>query len=82
MRKHLTNPKASTTVDIGLYKCLRDFDNRKIITISDIDKGEIFILKNGKRFVKGEKLRKRFKCQEYSSKKIYLVHPLAEVVRM
>ena len=82
LREHLINPKASTTADIALYKCLLDFDDREIITISDVDKGEIFALKNGKRFVKGEKLRKRFKCQEYISKKIYLVHPLAEVVRM
>ena len=82
LSNHLINPKASTTTDIVLYKCLQDFDNKKIITISDIEEGEVFLLRNGKKLIKGEKLRKRFKCQEYTSKKIYSVHPLAEVVRM
>ena len=34
----------------------------------------------GKEFIKGELRRKRFLCEEVSSKKKYLIHTLAEVI--
>lgn len=82
LSKHLINPKASTTTDILLYKSLLEFNNKKSITISDINNGEMFFLKNGKKLIKTEKLRTRFKCKEYMSNKTYLVHPLAEITRI
>ena len=39
----------------------------------------LFKLKNGRVFRKDEKLRKRYKCTEVKTKRIYLFSPVAEV---
>jgi hypothetical protein len=39
----------------------------------------LFKLKNGRVFRKDEKLRKRFKCTEISTRRVYLFSPVAEV---
>ena len=76
---HLKNPKASTLTDVDLAFVLKKYDTNKVLTISDIDEENIFSISNGKKFKKGEKLRKRYKCIEVSTNKVYLFHPLAEV---
>ena len=76
---HLKNPKASTLTDVNLASVLKKYDTNKVLTISDINQGQIFSISNGKIFKKGEKLRKRYKCVEVSTNKVYLFHPLAEV---
>ena len=79
LSKHLISPSASTTTDIKLYSCLRKYNNSIKKTVSDVQEGEVFFLKNQKKFIKGPKLRKRFKCIELVSQKTYMVHPLAEI---
>ena len=76
---HLKNPKASTLTDVNLSAVLKKYDKVQILTISDIDEEILFSIANGKIFKKGEKLRKRYKCVEVSTNKVYLFHPLAEV---
>ena len=39
----------------------------------------MFKLKDGRIFRKEEKLRKRYKCVEVSSRRVYLFSPVAEV---
>jgi SprT protein len=77
---HLLNPKASSGSDIKLATVLRQYDDNKGLTISAIMEGELFSTPNGKIFKKGIKLRKRYRCVECTSNKVYLFHPLAEVV--
>jgi SprT protein len=36
-------------------------------------------LQNGRSFQRIEKIRKRYKCMELSSKRMYLFNPIAEV---
>jgi len=79
LSKHIINPKASTFSDLELVKVLRKYDNQSSLTISDIEEGGEFSLTNGKTFIKGEKLRKRFKCVEQKTNKVYLFHSFAEV---
>ena len=76
---HLKNPKASTLTDVNLSAVLKKYDKVQVLTISDIDVESLFSISNGKKFKKGEKLRKRYKCVEVSTNKVYLFHPLAEV---
>lgn len=77
---HLKKPKASTFTDLALAMILKKYDTKDRFTISDISEGSIFVIKNGRKFKKGKKLRKRYKCLECSTNKIYLFHPLAEVI--
>ncbi len=77
---HLKQPKASTFTDVNLASVLKKYDRVKVITISDIDEESIFSIPNGKIFKKGKQLRKRYRCVECTSNKVYLFHPLAEVI--
>ena len=79
---YLLNPKASTLTDVKLSIVLREYDKQKRIIISDILEGENFSTSNGKKFLKGKKLRKRFRCKEQDTNRVYLFHPLAEVNKM
>jgi hypothetical protein len=45
---HLKNPKASTLTDVNLASVLKKYDTNKVLTISDINQGQIFSISNGK----------------------------------
>ena len=77
----LVNTKASSCADIPLMRVLKNYDtqNEEVVFIENIEKNGRFILQ-GKEFIKGELRRKRFLCEEVSSKKKYLIHTLAEVI--
>ena len=77
---YLKQPKASTLTDMNLAAVLKKYDRVKVLTISDIDDESIFSISNGKIFKKGKQLRKRYKCIECATNKVYLFHPLAEVI--
>ena len=77
---YLKQPKASTLTDINLAAVLKKYDRVKVLTISDIDEESIFSIPNGKIFKKGKQLRKRYKCIECTTNKVYLFHPFAEVI--
>ena len=79
---HIRKPNASTLSDIKLSSVLKTYDTYKTTIISDINEGEGFNLSNGRSFIKGPKLRKRYRCIEKHTKKIYLIHPLADVSRV
>ncbi len=81
LSRHMLSPKASTYSDLELIKVLKKHDEIKSFTISDISEGEIFNTSNGRAFVKGQLLRKRYKCFECKTNKVYMFHPFAEVIR-
>ncbi len=81
LRRYMDNPAASSCTDLHLYRVLKthDLDNTLAFTVESIAENTIFSIKSGRIFRKGEKLRKRYKCIELHSQKIYLFHPIAEV---
>jgi SprT protein len=79
---HIILPKASTFSDVELVKVLKKYNDVISLTVSDIEIGKPFKLSNGKSFIKGVKLRKRFRCVEQQTNKVYLFHPFAEVIRL
>ena len=78
---YLNNPAASSCSDLTLYRSLRKYDPVKesIHTVEKLPIKSIFKLKDGRIFRKEEKLRKRYKCVEISSRRVYLFSPVAEV---
>lgn len=50
------------------------------IMVKDLEPDSVFTLKSGRDFKLGEKRRKRFRCIEIETGRIYSVHPMAEVV--
>jgi SprT protein len=77
----LNNPAASSCSDLTLYRSLRKYDPVKesVHTVEKLPIKSLFKLKDGRVFRKEEKLRKRYKCVEISSRKVYLFSPVAEV---
>ena len=50
------------------------------VRLRTIPEGALFKTDDEKIFRKGEKIRKRFKCEEVKTRKIYLFSPIYEVV--
>ncbi|QEM13315.1 SprT-like domain-containing protein [Mucilaginibacter rubeus] len=80
---YLDNPAASSCSDLNLYRSLRKYDPPKeseaILTVEKVPLKALFKLKDGRVFRKDEKLRKRFKCTEVATRRVYLFSPVAEV---
>ena len=80
LSRHMINPKASIFADLELVKVLRKYDQVKLFTLSDLAVGESFRIASGKTYIKGDKIRKRYKCIECKTNRVYLFHPFSEVI--
>ena len=78
---YLDNPAASSCSDLNLYRSLRKYDAPKesVLTIDKVPFKALFKIKGDRVFRKEEQLRKRFKCVEIETKRVYLFSPVAEV---
>lgn len=79
--RYLDNPAASSCSDVNLYRSLRQYDKPKeaMLTVEKLAANATFKLKDGRIFRKVERLRKRYKCIEIATKRVYLFSPVAEV---
>ena len=78
---YMKNPKASTDRDLNLFMALRKYDKKEnYLLILEIEKGQSFRIKGGRKFIKLNKRRKLYECREVSSNRIYLFSPQAEVI--
>lgn len=79
--KSLYNLSASSCADEHLTRALKKYDEKKedFVFVEQLPQGSLFKLKDGKIFKKGEKVRKRFKCTEVATGKLYLFSPIYEV---
>ena len=77
----LKNPAASSCAEDGLLRVLRKYDANESDhrLVEEISFNALFRLNDGRVFQRGEKLRKRFKCKEVSTGKLYLFSPVYEV---
>ena len=78
----IKNPAASSCADEVLLRVLKTYNQKKDdhVFVEDIIEGKLFKTHDGKVFRKGEKVRKRFKCLEVATKKLYLFSPVYEVM--
>jgi len=79
--KSLKNPSASTCGDEGLTRVLKKYDspNNRLSLVESLPQGKPFKIKGNRYFIRGEKLRTRYKCYEPATKKWYLFSGLYEV---
>lgn len=77
----IRNPAATTCAEDGLLRILRKYDapdaNQRLV--EEITMNDLFRTRDGRVFRKVEKLRKRFKCVEVKTGKVYLFSPVYEV---
>ncbi|MDM1295119.1 sprT domain-containing protein [Sphingobacterium sp. N143] len=81
IKNYMANPAASSCTDLHLFRTLKAYDtvNATALTVESLEDGHFFRLKNGRSFQRIEKIRKRYKCMELTSKRMYLFNPIAEV---
>ena len=79
--KSLNNPAASSCADVNLMRVLRNYDNVKEghCLVEELSVGALFVIKGGRVFSCGERVRKRIKATEIATGKVYLFSPVYEV---
>lgn len=77
----LHNPGASSCAEESLMRVLRRYDSKKEgqLLVEEVPQHRLFKMKDGRVFKKGEKLRKRYRCEEVGTRKVYLFSPVYEV---
>ena len=79
LNSYFQNPKASSCSDPKLYNALRQFDSpTNKISLEKIKNHQPFLF-NKKQFIRLEKRRTRWVCEEIITKRKYLISGLAEV---
>lgn len=83
LQSHFRNPKASSDADFKLVMALNKFDpvNEKNY-IFELERGEVFEIHNGRRFIRGKKRVKRYECREVDTGRMYLFSPHAQVIKI
>lgn len=85
LNRYMRNPKASSCVDVKLYKALRNYNSESslidsnLVLIESLNEGDCFIMPNGKKYQLGKKARSRYKCTSLANGKTYTVSGIAEV---
>lgn len=79
---YLHNPSAASCTDLKLSRALKKYDVKHdaISRLEELPLDTVFQIKDGRRFKKGERLRKRYRCLCLDNGNIYLFNPLAEVM--
>jgi len=78
--RYLTNPSASSCTDLSLSRALKKYDaEMEESRLEELPFNSVFTIKDGRKFKKGERLRKRYRCVCLDNGNVYLFNPLAEV---
>lgn len=78
LHHHLTDAPAASCTDHELMRVLRRYDPDPRPFLEDLQENSIFRF-NRRLYVKGPRLRKRFRCRCLNDRRIYFIDPLAEV---
>lgn len=82
LKNYLVNPSATHCADPVLAKMLNQYNKIPVFHLEDLEQHGLFLWNDGRVFKKGEKLRKRYKCVEQRTNRIYLFSPVAEVKKI
>jgi hypothetical protein len=80
----LQNPAASSCGDEKLLRVLHRYDENGpgAVLLEALPEGALFRIKGERVFKKGDRIRKRYKCTEVSTGKLYLFSPVYEVEKL
>ena len=79
--RSINNPSASSCADDVLLRVLKKYDEKQshLKMVEELPEDALFKTSDGRIFKRGERLRKRFKCVEVATKRLYLFSPVYEV---
>ncbi len=80
----MQNPAASSCADEKLLRVLRRYDPHKegVVLVENLPVGELFEIRGQRVFRRLERVRKRIRCEELATGKIYLFSPVYEVKQL
>jgi SprT protein len=78
LEHHLKDAPASSCTDHSLLRVLRRYDPDPGVFLQELPQHTVFSF-GAKLFVKGERLRKRYKCRCLNDRRTYFIDPTAEV---
>ena len=78
LERHMRRPPASSCADQVLARALMRYDADQGTRLEQLRESAIFKF-HARLFVKGPRLRKRFRCRCLNDNRIYLIDPLVEV---
>lgn len=77
---HIQNPNGTSKADDRLARGLHAHDPvRPGVFLEELPENAVFRLPDGRGFVKQQKLRKWYRCQNLESRRIYRISPIARV---
>ncbi|HEY9362062.1 MAG TPA: SprT-like domain-containing protein [Chitinophagaceae bacterium] len=84
LKKTLSNPAASSCAEDGLIRVLRKYDanGNNFLLVEQIPLQQTFRTPDGRIFKRGEKMRKRYRCTEIKTGRLFLFSPVYEVEKM
>jgi len=79
--RSLSNPSASSCADEVLLRTLKNYDATPshLIMVESVPENAFFKTHDNRIFQKGQRLRKRYKCVEIKTGRLYLFSPVYEV---
>ncbi len=81
LKKSIQNSKSSSSSELELSRVLQTYDTAAPqIKVEDLPANAIFATSRGKKFIKGEKKRTRYKCKCIDNNKLYLFHALTPII--
>lgn len=82
LKNYLRNVAATSCSDIHLTKALAAYDKHSGTIVQDLQPGDLFEFDSKGIFQRGEELRKRIRCVEMKTNRIYLFNPAAVVKKI
>jgi SprT protein len=78
---HINGPTASSCSDHTLFQALKKYNpaNNGMLLLEALPHGSHFVWRNGQVFEKADKVRKRYRCIDVKTKRIWFFHPMAEI---
>lgn len=78
---HIQNPKANSKGHTALARALHECEPiRQGLFLEDLPRNAQFSLSDGRRFIKLEKLRTWYRCQNIDTRKTYRISPVTMVI--
>ncbi|HRH39676.1 MAG TPA: hypothetical protein PK760_15105, partial [Flavobacteriales bacterium] len=78
LQLHLLDASASSCTDVKLMRALLRHEPDPVLVLERLPERTLFHFR-GSIYVKGPRLRKRYKCRRLNDRRIYLIDPLIEV---
>lgn len=74
LQQTLRKPAASTCAETNLTRVMARYDQHAdgMFFVEELDAGQLFVIKGGRVFQRGDKRRTRFFCTEVATKKVFL----------